>query len=91
MVFTVLFITVYEYVYVDINTSKCMVWVERSGSFYHWFPWSSSGYQVEPSHFPCLVCLRNIKLVCTVSQNDVGSASSSDVIGRKGKPFSSLC
>lgn len=36
-----------------------------------------------------LVCLRNIKLVCTVSQNDVGLASSSDVVGRKGKSFSS--
>lgn len=89
MVFAVLSITVYVYVYVVINTNKCLVWVERSGSFYHGFPWSSSGYQVEPSHFPCLVCLRNIKLVCTVSQNDVGSASSSDVVGRKGKPFSS--
>ena len=75
----------------DINTSNCVVWVEKSGSFYHGFPWSSSGYQVEPSHFPCLVCLRNMKLVCTVGQNDVGWASSSDVIGRKGKPFSSLC
>lgn len=63
---------VYVYVYMDINTSKCMVWVERSGSFYHGFSWSSSGYQVEPPHFPCLVCLRNMKLVCTVSQNDVG-------------------
>lgn len=91
MIFAVLSITVCIYVYMDINTSKCMVWVERSGSFYHGFPWPSSDYQVEPSLFPCLVCLRNIKFVCTVSQNDVGSTSSSDVIGRKGRPFSFLC